>query len=180
MKGPNYLTLLRGINVGGKNLIKMADLRAAFEAMGFADVSTYIASGNVLFNGPRRKREELAEEIERELTSEFGIDLRVVVITAAQLRKVVNEAPDGFGAPGYRCDVLFLRKPLTPAKAIAVAETKEGVDQVWKGPGVLYFSRLDARASSSRMGKIMTTPVYKDMTIRSWSTTTRLHALMNG
>ena len=55
-----YLALVRGINVGGRNLVKMADLRAAFESMGFADVATYIASGNVLFGAPRQRREALA------------------------------------------------------------------------------------------------------------------------
>src|SRR3712207_7522120 len=51
--GTQYLALLRGINVGGKNLIRMADLRAAFEGMGLEDVATYINSGNVLFRAPR-------------------------------------------------------------------------------------------------------------------------------
>lgn len=50
-KMTRYLALLRGINVGGKNIIKMADLKACFESLGFADVVTYIQSGNVLFVG---------------------------------------------------------------------------------------------------------------------------------
>ncbi|MDQ4049187.1 MAG: DUF1697 domain-containing protein, partial [Actinomycetota bacterium] len=76
--GAQYLALLRGVNVGGKNLVKMADLRAAFEEMGFADVATYIASGNVLFRAPRQRREELAARIESELTRRFGIELKLV------------------------------------------------------------------------------------------------------
>ena len=70
-----YLTLLRGINVAGKNLVKMADLRAAFESMGFADVETYIASGNVLFGAPRQRREALASRIESDLTRSLGTEL---------------------------------------------------------------------------------------------------------
>ena len=61
---PRYVALLRGINVGGKNLIRMPALKAAFEAAGFEDVSTYIQSGNVLFSSPSRSAKRLTEEIE--------------------------------------------------------------------------------------------------------------------
>ena len=54
--GVNHLALLRGVNVGGKNLVQMADLRAGLEELGFADVATYIQSGNVLFRAPRQRR----------------------------------------------------------------------------------------------------------------------------
>jgi uncharacterized protein (DUF1697 family) len=90
-----YVALLRGINVGGKNLVKMADLRAAFESMGFADVATHIASGNVLFRAPRQRREELAARIESELIGRFGNELKVVLLTEAQLKAVVEGAPAG-------------------------------------------------------------------------------------
>ena len=60
---PRYVALLRGINVGGKNLIRMPALKAAFEAAGFEDVSTYIQSGNVLFSSPSRSARRLTEEI---------------------------------------------------------------------------------------------------------------------
>jgi uncharacterized protein (DUF1697 family) len=74
--------------------------------------------------------------------------------------------------------VIFLRAPLTVKRAFGVLEMKEGVDQAWPGKGVVYFSRLTARATSSRMGKVVATPEYKNMTIRSWSTTTKLLALV--
>jgi uncharacterized protein (DUF1697 family) len=177
--GVQFLSLLRGVNVGGKNLVKMADLRAAFEEMGFADVATYIASGNVLFRAPRQKREGLAVRIESELSQRFGIDLKTVLLTEAQLRSVVEGAPKGFGADTDRCDVIFLRGPLSASKAFALVELRDGVDRAWAGKGVLYFSRLSARASSSRLNKLMVKPEYKEMTVRSWSTTKNLLELMD-
>ncbi len=173
-----YLALLRGINVGGKNLVKMADLRATFESMGFADVATYIASGNVLFRAPRQRREELAARIESELTRRFGIELKVVLLTEAHLKAVVDDAPRGFGGDSHLWDVVFVRKPLTVKKAFGVIEIREGVDRVWPGRGVLYFSRLAAKATGSRLNKVASRPEYKNMTIRSWSTTTKLLTLM--
>jgi uncharacterized protein (DUF1697 family) len=173
-----YLALLRGINVGGKNLVKMADLRVAVESMGFADVATYIASGNVLFRAPRQRREELAARIESELTRCFGVDLKVVLLTEAHLKAVVDGAPPGFGGDSHLCDVVFVRKPLTAKRAFGLVEIREGVDRAWPGRGVVYFSRLAAKAPSSRLSKVASLPEYKNMTIRSWSTTTKLLALM--
>jgi uncharacterized protein (DUF1697 family) len=177
--GTQYLALLRGINVGGKNLVRMADLRAAFEEMGLADVATYINSGNVLFRAPRQARARLASRLERALSARFAMELKVVLLTEAQLRAVVEDAPDGFGADTHRSDAIFLRAPLTVKRAFPLFETKEGVDQVWPGKGVIYFSRLDARASSSRLSRIVARPEYKEMTIRSWGTTTKLLGLMD-
>jgi uncharacterized protein (DUF1697 family) len=177
--GVHYLALLRGINVGGKNLVKMAELRAAFEQIGFAEVATYIQSGNVLFRAPRQRREELAARIESELSRRFDAALKVVLLTHAQLQQVVEGAPRGFGADSHKCDVIFLRKPLTASRAVDQVETKDGVDSVRAGKGVLYFSRLASRASSSRLSKLVALPIYQEMTIRSWSTTTKLLALMD-
>ena len=176
--GVQHLALLRGINVGGKNLVRMADLRAAFESMGLADVETYIASGNVLFLAPRQRREELAARIESELSRRFGVELKVVLLTEASLRAVVEGAPRGFGGDSHLSDVVFLRRPLTARTAYAVVETREGVDRAWPGKGVLYFSRLAAQRTKSRFGKVAARPEYKEMTIRSWNTTTKLLALL--
>jgi len=176
--GVQYLALLRGINVGGKNLVKMSELRDALEQMGLTEVQTYIASGNFIFRAPRQPRAKLAERLEAELSRKFGLELKLVLLTHAQLQRVVDEAPRGFGADSDRCDVVFLRAPLTVKRAVAAMETKEGVDRLWAGAGVIYFSRLAEKASSSRMGRVVGKPEYKSMTIRSWSTATKLLALM--
>jgi uncharacterized protein (DUF1697 family) len=178
--GLRYLALLRGVNVGGKNPVRMADLRDTFEGMGFDDVATHIASGNVLFRAPRQRRDELATRIESELSRRFGTELRAVLLTDGQLRGVVEGAPRGFGAETESCDVIFVRKPLTAAKTFAAIETKEGVDRAWRGTGVVYFSRLAARASSSRISRFAMRPEYQNVTIRSWSTTRKLLAVMDG
>ena len=90
------MALLRGINVGGRNRVAMADLREAFEAAGYRAVSTYIQSGNVLFETDA-PRQALEEEIEAMLERRFGVPLVVVVRSSSQLRSVVAKAPDGFG-----------------------------------------------------------------------------------
>jgi uncharacterized protein (DUF1697 family) len=97
-------------------------------------------------------------------------------MTEKLLKGVVQGAPRGFGADSYLCDVIFLRKPLNAKKVIGLVDTREGVDRAWEGKGVLYFSRLASKASSSKLPKLVARPEYKNMTIRSWSTTTKLLA----
>jgi uncharacterized protein (DUF1697 family) len=180
MATTRYVALLRGINVGGRNPVAMKDLREAFEDDGYEAVSTYIQSGNVLFETGAAQR-TLETEIEATLERRFGVPLVVVVRSHRQLRKVVEQAPDGFGSqPGtYHSDTIFLKAPLTSKQAMRVVELRDGVDQAWPASGVVYFARLSARRVQSRMGRIVGTPEYKQMTIRSWSTTTKLLGLLD-
>ncbi|MGH7676938.1 MAG: DUF1697 domain-containing protein [Gemmatimonadaceae bacterium] len=176
---PRYVALLRGINVGGKNVIRMTDLRACFEKNGFADVVTYIQSGNVLFT-PARTERGLVERVEGLLGAAFGYKASVVLRTLKQMEEIVERAPKGFGTDQarYRYDVIFLKEPLDAATALKSVAVKEGVDQAHAGESVLYFSRLDSRASQSHLPKLVSRPVYKSMTIRNWNTTTKLLELM--
>jgi uncharacterized protein (DUF1697 family) len=175
-----YVALLRGINVGGRNMVAMADLREAFQADGYEAVSTYIQSGNVLFesDAPRRS---LEGDIEAMLERRFGVPLMVVVRSHAQLRNIVARAPDGFGSEPdtYHSDVIFLKAGLSAQQAMRVVELRQGVDQAWPGTGVLYFARLSERRAQSRMSRIVGTPEYRLMTIRSWKTTTTLLSLFD-
>ena len=176
-----YVALLRGINVGGKNMIKMPALKACFEAGGFEDVVTYIQSGNVLFRGTG-SGSALANRIETMLGKTFHYYRAWAVVRShAQMRSIVEKAPKGFGAdPGtYRYDVVFLKEPLTAGSALKKVPTREGVDEVFGGRGVLYFSRLDSMATRSRLNRVASLPIYQNMTIRNWNTTTRLLRMMD-
>ena len=177
----HYVALLRGINVGGNNVIKMADLRRVFEDLGFADVGTYIQSGNVLFTSAERDQAALAARIEQTLAATFGYQGWIVLRSRAQMRAVVDDAPAGFGAEPdrYRYDALFLREPLTVAEAMKKLKTREGVDQAFPGDGVCYFSRLIERISQTYLTKVIGLPVYRSMTIRNWNTTVKLRTLLD-
>jgi uncharacterized protein (DUF1697 family) len=179
---PGYVALLRGINVGGRNLIKMPALKACFEANAFEDVATYIQSGNVLFASPETRAGELTQRIEAMLAESFDYQATVVVRTRKQMRAVVERAPEGFGADPmrYRYDVIFLKESLTAKVAMKSVPTKPGVDEAHAGTGVLYFSRLIAKATQSRLNKIISSPIYSSVTIRNWNTTTKLLWMMEG
>ena len=177
-----YVALLRGINVGGNNPIPMAGLKTCFEDNGFDDVRTYIQSGNVVFSSSSTNLAELTRKIERMLRTTFAhYDASVVIRSRTQMRAIVDRAPKGFGAQPdpYRYDVIFLKPPLTAKTALKSLSMKEGVDRGWAANGVLYFSRLTSRATSSRLNRIVGMPIYQQMTIRNWNTTTKLRQLLD-
>ncbi|MDR2471848.1 MAG: DUF1697 domain-containing protein [Treponema sp.] len=174
-----YLALLRGINVGGQGIIKMADLKAAFAGLGFTGVSTYIASGNVMFSAAGKNKGALVKTLEAALSKQFGLDLKIALLRAEELAAVIADKPPGFGeSPDRRWDVMFLRPPLTAKKVFAALSLREGVDEAAAGKGVVYFSRLAARASHSYLSKIAGHPCYREMTIRNWNTAAALGALL--
>jgi uncharacterized protein (DUF1697 family) len=142
-----YLALLRGINVGGKNLIRMDTLRSVFEQLGFRSVTTYIQSGNVLFDSRTAGTDRLSDKIEKALATECGCPSRVVVLSGSQLETVVRHAPPNFGAETarYRYDVAFLKPPASAREILPTISLKDGVDEAWEANGVLYFSRLTER-----------------------------------
>jgi uncharacterized protein (DUF1697 family) len=172
-----YVILLRGINVGGKNKVPMADLKKCLEELGFVDVSTYIASGNVIVKSDK-SADKVQDQIETALVKSFKLDselIKVLALTRDQLQAIVNNKPAGFGdSPDkYHSDAIFLMG-IDAAQAMSVFNPKEGVDKVWPGTGVIYSQRLSALRTKSRLNKIMGTPAYKLMTIRNWNTTTKL------
>ncbi len=178
--GRTFVALLRGINVGGRNRVRMADLRACFVDAGFDDVRTYIQSGNVVFRSDEPDRQRLRQALEQTLARAFDYDATVELRDRAELQAVVDGAPAGFGSDlgTYRCDVMFLLPPLTPDDALEALTLRDGVDAAWPGPAVVYTTRVVALASKSAISRIASHPTYKRMTIRNWNTTTRLLAMM--
>jgi uncharacterized protein (DUF1697 family) len=176
-----YVVLLRGINVGGKNKLAMAELKAHLEDLGFENVKTFIQSGNVILQS-KLGAKTITEKIETSLPKKFKLDsalIKTLVLTDKQLREVIQKKPKGFGdqPDKYYSDVIFLMD-LKSADAMKVFKPREGVDAIWEGDLAIYSQRLSAKRTQSRLSKIVGTPFYKSMTIRSWHTTTKLLSLL--
>jgi uncharacterized protein (DUF1697 family) len=176
-----YLALLRGVNVGGKNVLPMSQLKDRLKELGFTDVSTYIASGNVIIES-NKPASEIQTLLEEELPKRFRFDdgfIKILVLTRVQLQAVIDNKPDGFGdhPETYHSDAIFLMG-IDTARAMSVFNPREGVDRIWPGDGVIYSQRLSSQRTKSRLNRIMAAPEYKSMTIRNWSTTTELLKLL--
>ena len=120
----------------------------------------------------------IKRELEEALPKTFKLDselIAVLVLTRGQLRAVVRDRPKDFGdqPDRYNSDAVFLVGIDAPT-AMEVFDPRPGVDAVWPGKGVIYSQRLTAQRTKSRLGKIVGTPAYKSMTIRSWATTMAL------
>jgi uncharacterized protein (DUF1697 family) len=173
-----YVALLRGINVGGNTLIKMADLRECVSALGHESVSTYIASGNVIFESRERSGSRLGQQLERAIEKHFALPVRVVVRSARELHRIADGIPrEWLDAPELRVTVAFLLRG-NDARAIArTLKPKPGIDEVVTAPGALIWAiRRDALTRTGL--KLVGTPVYKQMTLRNLNTTLKLAELL--
>ncbi|MCQ2000575.1 DUF1697 domain-containing protein [Arthrobacter zhaoxinii] len=180
---PSYLALLRGINVGGRNKVPMQPLREHLQDLGYQQVSTYIASGNVLL-ASNDDAASIGSRIEAALTEHFELDdelVKVLVLDRAQLQAVVEHRPENFGERPdlYHSDAIFLIG-IDADTAMGAFRPREGIDAVWAGEGVIYSQRLSAELTKSRLSTIAASPLYKSMTIRSWKTTRKLWDLLPG
>ena len=176
-----YVALLRGINVGGRTLVKMADLKACFEQLGFAAVSTYIASGNVLFESDEDDRDELATTIEAAIEQRFELPVKVVVLDQPAYAAIVRSIPESWIGDGTRrANVAFLRRGTDAEQVVRELEPDPAIEEVKAVEGaILWATRRDA-LNRSVMRKLIGGAAYKELTVRNLNTTLKLRDLLGG
>jgi uncharacterized protein (DUF1697 family) len=172
------VALLRGVNVGGNNLVPMARLRELLGELGYEGVRTHLQSGNAVFTAPDTPPERAAREIEGQLTRHLGLGVRVLVRTAPELAGVVaaNPLPEATSEPA-RLLVNFLSAPPSPEllgelDPADFEPERFGVGErevyVWCPEGV-RATKLSYAFWERRLGVVATA--------RNWNTVTRLLAL---
>ncbi len=175
-----YAALLRGINVGGKNIVRMNELQAIFETTGFSNVQTYIQTGNVIFEYAKNDPGKLSHRIEQALAKYFPFPIRVMVRTHEQLKAIIESAPAAWNTDAdIRKYIAFVTPAIIPEEAIQTIEIKEGVDEVTAGPGAIYLTTTMEGLTKSKISKIIGKKIYKEMTMRNYVTSKRLVELMN-
>lgn len=175
-----YVALLRGINVGGNNIIKMVDLKAAFEKAGFTGVITFIQSGNVIFNSGIQDKEKITTHIESVLSNAFHYESRVVIRSHREVKKILQEVPNEWTKENdLRCYVLFVKEPVTESDVEKEVELKEGVDTMATGVGVVYMATTMEGLTKSKFSKIIGKKIYKDVTMRNFKTTRMILEIMD-
>ena len=174
-----YVALLRGVNVGGNNLVSMKALKESFERLRFQDVASYINSGNILFRSAETNPRKLEDCIDRLLHREHGLPGRTVVRSLAEMARLVKTIsatwkPD----PAWRYNVIFLRHSIDSARVLAGIDLKPELERVVYCPGTLLWSARMNGLTRTAMLKLVRQPVYKDMTVRNVNTTTKILHLM--
>lgn len=176
-----YVALLRAINVGGNSIIKMADLRSAFIKTGYLNASTYIQSGNVIFEANAKDLFKTRAAIEEMLSKEFSYNATVILRSHNELIKTVNEAPNTWNTePDLRCYVAFVREPVTSQDIIKDTVINKEVDTISGGEGVVYMTTKMSEIKKSGFSKLTGKKIYKDITIRNYNTVKKILSMMEG
>jgi uncharacterized protein (DUF1697 family) len=173
-----YAAFLRGVNVGGNGIIKMADLKTAVEKAGFSGVKTYIQSGNIILSSAETDVLQIAASLEKIILRTFKIVSPTVVITRARLENVLKQAPPEWEKEDLRRYIAFVLAPVTVPDVIGDFEIKPGVDTIKAGPDVIYVTTTMEGRTKSKLNRIMSKPSYKKLTMRDYNTVKKILALM--
>lgn len=174
-----YVALLRAINVGGRNLVRMADLRACLGGLGFAEVQTLLQSGNVVFRGPPRSPANLETTLEREFERRLELATDMFVRTAAEWRAHIRGNPFPAEAkvdPGHLL-LLPLKRAPTAAQVAALRSSIRGRERVRAKGRSLYAVYPDGVGNSRLTIAIIERHLDTRTTGRNWNTVGKLAAM---
>jgi uncharacterized protein (DUF1697 family) len=163
-----YVALLRGVNVGGVNM-KMADLAEVVRGLGYTDVTTVLASGNVLFETPDAAADS-KRKLETALRERFGYEAWVHVLTVARIQKLIDGYPYPRSAERHAY-VVFIEKDAVRDELLAV-DLDPAVEHAQAGDGVVYWTVQKGGTLDSAMGKAQGSSKHKP-----WLTTRNLNTL---
>jgi uncharacterized protein (DUF1697 family) len=182
-----HVALLRGVNVGGRNRIAMADLRAVVTSLGHTDVSTYIQSGNVVFCTAETDTAALVTVLERAIAQTLGVAPRVVVLAREELSQVVANNPYPDEADHRRLHAAFSGEQISPDQLRFLetvqqrASDKGSRDKATVIGRTLYLhtpdgiGRSELAAQLARAGGLLAAT--GSATMRNWATVMTLLAL---
>jgi uncharacterized protein (DUF1697 family) len=173
-----YAAFLRGINVGGGRIIKMAELKDCLEKAGLKDVKTFIASGNVIFSDSRDKG-SVAGTIESTIEKRFGFTVDVLVMDESSLARLVKAIPgDWVNDKTMKCDVMMLWPGIDDKSIVYQLLFTPGLEDYKYVPGAVIWRADRDKAAKSKLYKIVGTKLYKQMTIRNPNTMRKIYTLM--
>jgi uncharacterized protein (DUF1697 family) len=182
--------LLRGINVGGRNKVAMADLRAVVASLGHDDVATYIQSGNVVFTSNAKDPAKLARDLERAIAEQLGVRPDVVVLSRADLRQVISGNPYPDDIEPRFLHAVFRQQAVDSAGVAAIAAAQQrardkGSDDAATVVGSVTFLRTPGGLGRSELAVELARPSVTKATgtpgtARNWATVTKLMDMLEG
>ncbi|OCT14462.1 hypothetical protein A8709_27035 [Paenibacillus pectinilyticus] len=173
---PQYIALLRGINVSGQKIIKMDKLRSLFESLGFTKVSTYIQSGNVIFESDEMDPKVLRDRIVQELLTQLTFDIPVIIRTPIELQEVVQHSP----YPTVNADaneqryVTLLSQAPTDAALVKLLTAQSEVDEYQVRGLTVYLLIRKNYGDSKFSNNFIEKKLGVAATTRNWETVNKL------
>src|SRR5215204_5429731 len=170
-----FVALLRGVNVGGKNMISMGSLKESFVTIGFKQVTTYINSGNIIFKSKEGDARKLERKIEHMLSKDYQLESKVVVRSLSEMEKLMKCLPPGWNDDSrWRYNVIFLRHSIDSEKILDELQTKSDVEQVEYRPGTLLWAAQASELNQTSLPKLSSRKIFQEMTVRNLNTTRKL------
>ena len=174
-----YIALLRGINLGGNNLIKMDALRAEFEKLGFKNVVSYINSGNLAFDTARSSEKKLSEKIEKSVEAMIGRNINVMIREQSDIENVIAKDPfKGKYESHKEMHVLFMKDEMPADKKKLLLEQQTDDEKIVVHGREIYCHLKRGVAESALLGKMFIEKKLKvSTTARNWRTVQKLAEL---
>jgi uncharacterized protein (DUF1697 family) len=175
-----YITLIRGINVGGNNIVPMQALREHLAHHGFLNVQTYIQSGNVLFQHPSADREEIIQIMAVVFHTYFSITPAIAILTKDEWLNLVIQAPTWWGVDSewkHNLIVLTQRDRIQELRD-AFAHLRPEIEKVSFGEYAVFQSLLQEKFGQTSSSKLVQLPIYSSLTIRNANTMKKITELL--
>lgn len=171
-----YISIVRGINVTGKNLIKMDLLQKSYERLGYQNIRTYVQSGNVIFRAEPFPPKELERTLSALIEKDFGYKVPVIVLTIDQLRRVIERnpfTPDPSKDPAY-LHVTFLSSTPDLADFEAIESKKQDGEEIHISQDAVYLYCPKGYGKTKLNNSFLEAKLQVPATTRNWKTTNEL------
>lgn len=165
-----FIAILRGINVSGAKPIKMDALRNTFQKQGFENVATYIQSGNVVFTAAEKETTKLASKITESIKTDFGFDVPVIVLSAAELQTITENNPLNDGTK----DEAFLAEKPAAINFNDIEAKKQGEEEIMISGKVIYLFCPHGYGKTKLTNTFLESKLKVAATTRNWKTTCEL------
>ena len=173
-----YISILRGINVSGHNLIKMDALRKLYENLGFQNVTTYVQSGNVVFTGNDIEVNELEQRITQQIEKDFGFNVPVIVLTLSKLKQIIENNPL-LKNHNNNIDIAYLHVTFLSSKPDhydqkKIEDKKQDEEEICFSDNAVYLYCPNGYGRTKLTNNFLEAKLKVGATTRNWKTTTEL------
>lgn len=171
-----YISILRGINVSGKNLIKMDALRKLYEGLGYQNVISYVQSGNVVFTSDDSNPHELELKISRQIDKDFGINVPIIVLTIERLKRIIEDNPfskDSDKEPAFLHITFLFSQPESP-NLKTIENKKQNEEEILILNDVVYLYCPNGYGRTKLTNNFLEAKMNINATTRNWKTTNEL------
>ena len=172
-----WIVLLRGINVGGNNIVRMKDLCTHLKNAGHTNVRSYIQSGNIAFESEETRAAHICNSVQNCIANNFGFSPQIMAFSAHKMRKIIkdNPYPEAVDKP-KNLHVCFLAKPAKNAD-IATLDAVKTAQEHYELTNSAVYMHLPEGIWSSKLATKLEKCIGVPMTVRNWRSTTKILAL---